>query len=217
MRKQSLSISGKRLWLVGASIALFAQQAAALSLDVDGRTVQVTNCFDEVCGGDSAFPGAAFAAFNDSATVGSLVANQNTTVSTSAMSGTVDVVLDTPQPDSNFASSLFDVAFTAGAAELYSFTGTAAASGPTDILAGLFDITTNTLIFSFTTAGPHNSAGALTSGDQYLLRVYSNLFGEGSAGWDFEFTVGSNVPEPSTATLLGLGLLGLAIRRGRRA
>lgn len=213
------------LVFVATSTAVVVQAgaAAALTLVSDARIVRVKDptCYNPptcfyVYWSNS--PSAPFAPFNSSIAQFDGTASQNTTVSTTAMSGTVSASATGGFGDGGPVSdSTSEITFDATAAVSYSLTGT----GTGSYNASLVDVTTNTTLYS-AFSPPLTSSGTLTSGHRYRVAVSALTFGPGeSSNWTFSFSTGAPAnPVPldarPAALLLLVGLL-VGARRWARA
>lgn len=215
VRSSRYRVALQALLLAGVTAtSLLAQPAAAtpLTLVADGRSVQAS-WIDYIGGGnDIAWPSSPFAPFDFHGETGGVTASQNTSVTENAMGGSLAYTGFADPPCCRFAvgGSFFDITFDADVAASYTWTSSALGS----VSASLVDTTTNTLVFETSSPGFFSDSGFLTAGDRYRLILEAEAVQVGSSGWDFSFSV---VPEPSTLSLTGLGLLVVARRRWRRA
>ena len=114
---------------------------------------------------------------------------------------------------SSGADSIFYITFNADVPVNYTWVATGSAfssGGLADMGAELKNLTTNTVLFTSSVA--FSNAGSLVAGNQYSLRFNVNSGGGGNSSWTQNFQV-TAIPEPSTAALLGVGLVALVARR----
>ena len=226
------------LALVGVSLALLAQSAAATPLalisDQRGVSVQYFNYFNDIVVSSPSTPFQEFDAMVALPGWPVLMASQQTTVGPSGMGGVIVAAatmpdppptpLDRQQPPFLRAISGFGVTFDATASTPYAWGGVLTHRGAIFATASLFDQTAGSTVFQIPFQGvgagapiPLDASGVLLAGHRYRLvlsldaDVRNGLEAE-SGSFAFQFVT----PEPATGALLGLGLFALA-RRGRRS
>lgn len=201
-------------WMAIACAIVPADARAIFLLD-DTRYVVVEGCEEFSCSTDVASPAAPFTAFSDSASLQGSVAAQDTTINPSSMSGSLSIQLDpTGFPELNRAESLFGILFSVDAASSYELTALSTGSGGAPQVS-LTDYTTSTVLFTTSSIGEIVDAGDLIADHWYQLWIVAGSTTRGATeGVAFDFRVAA-IPEPSTAIMIGLGMLMLTRFRRR--
>lgn len=203
-------------------VALATRQGAAdlLTPIADGRYVFVDHCpaFGP-CQSESAHPPSPFAPFDDQVAIVEMSASQETSfragADQSSMGGSLAVGSPTEPPLGNtLGDSVFDITFDATAAASYAWTGSGTLSGGGYGGAFLYDETSDAILFERSLPGSRDESGSLAAGHRYRIFLSATTLGQGSAGWDFDFSV---LPEPDRAASLASGLaLALLLARRRK-
>jgi hypothetical protein len=206
------------LFLVATGFVAKESAASPMTLVTDTRIIRVKdpNCYNPpICSPEAYFstsPAPAFSAFNSSMSLAAGTVNQNTIVSQSAMSGSLDSASSASTPGFGpNAESVFEVTFDADVAAPYVLTGTGVGS----VIASLFDVTASAYVFSTTSAGALSRSGTLVVGHRYRLNLTARTFNGGpSSSWTFNYSASAPAPVPldprpaAMALLVGL-ILGL--------
>jgi hypothetical protein len=207
-----------------ALATLLAQRAAAdlLTPIADDRYAFAEHCpVFEPCQSQSARPPSPFAPFDAEVSIVGMSASQDTSVSNAAdqssLRGSLAAGSPSEPPRGNTTGdAVFDVTFEPSAAAIYSWTGAGSRSGGGYGDAFLYDSTSETILFERSLPGSLDESGGLAAGHRYELYLHATALGQGSAAWDFDFSV---VPEPDATASLASGLAlasWLARRRATR-
>jgi len=150
---------------------------------------------------------------------GSVSVNQDSTLEATGFSGTGLVsAFSMPDDSVNSGYSTFDITFTIDAASDFTLSGSFYGYGGADGHYELVQSGGTTLFSGDTNSGLNfDESGSLAAGEyRFLIETSANLasFDIRELWWSVNFEL-LPVPEPSTALLFSIGLMGLAVGRHR--